>query len=127
MSELTISQARVRWYQGIDRYCWVVLVVAALGWMFDTMDQNLFNLVRAGRSRPMALGLFQSLSAVGNMLAAVVTLALAGLSWRWAYAVGAAPALLVLWIRSVVKEPDKWVEAKAHATAGREMGKIGAL
>src|SRR5205085_401199 len=47
MSELTIPQARLRWYQGIDRYCWVVLVVAALGWMFDTMDQNLFNLVRA--------------------------------------------------------------------------------
>src|SRR5205085_2075875 len=35
-----------RWYQGLDRYCWVVLVIAALGWMFDTMDQNLFNLVR---------------------------------------------------------------------------------
>jgi MFS family permease len=229
MPDLTADPTRLRWYQGIDRYCWVVLVVAALGWMFDTMDQNLFNLVRAqsikdllgarsadkalvsgvgqwvtsaflvgwsvggfifgmlgdrigrtgtmiitiliyaiftglsglvhswpwyaaarfmtglgvggewaagaaivaevwpARSRPMALGLLQSLSAVGNMLAAIVTLALAGLSWRWAYAVGAAPALLVLWIRSVVKEPQKWVDAKAHATVGREMGKIGAL
>src|SRR5688572_30193676 len=36
----------LKWYQGLDRYCWVVLVIAALGWLFDTMDQNLFNLVR---------------------------------------------------------------------------------
>src|SRR5687768_7946048 len=37
----------LRWWQGLDRYCWVVLTIAALGWLFDTMDQNLFNLVRA--------------------------------------------------------------------------------
>src|SRR5262245_53323471 len=37
----------LRWWQGLDRYCWVVLAIAALGWLFDTMDQNLFNLVRA--------------------------------------------------------------------------------
>ena len=36
------------WWQGLDRYCWIVLVIAALGWLFDTMDQNLFNLVRDG-------------------------------------------------------------------------------
>ena len=36
----------LKWYQGLERYCWVVLVISALGWLFDTMDQNLFNLVR---------------------------------------------------------------------------------
>ncbi len=36
----------VPWYRGLDTYCWIVLTVAALGWLFDTMDQNLFNLVR---------------------------------------------------------------------------------
>src|ERR1700759_2026192 len=36
----------LKWHQGLDRYCWVVLIIAALGWLFDTMDQNLFNLVR---------------------------------------------------------------------------------
>src|SRR5688572_5103239 len=40
------EKVRLRWYQGLDRYCWVVLIIAALGWLFDTMDQNLFNLVR---------------------------------------------------------------------------------
>ena len=34
------------WHRGLTRYHWFVLVVAALGWMFDTMDQQLFNLAR---------------------------------------------------------------------------------
>ncbi|MDB5351550.1 MAG: arabinose efflux permease family protein [Planctomycetota bacterium] len=34
------------WYRGLTRYHWFVLMVAALGWMFDTMDQQLFNLAR---------------------------------------------------------------------------------
>ena len=220
----------LRWYQGLDRYCWIVLIIAALGWLFDTMDQNLFNLVRTSsvkellgttgdparvkeiggwvtaaflvgwsvggfvfgiigdrigrtgtmiltiliyaiftglsglawnwesyavmrfltgvgvggewaagaaivaevfpeRSRPMALGALQALSAVGNMMAAVVTFGLAqwALSWRWAYAVGALPALLVLVIRRLVKEPEKWQHAKAEASLGKEMGNIGEL
>ncbi len=35
------------WYRELSRYHWLVLLVAALGWMFDTMDQQLFNLARA--------------------------------------------------------------------------------
>ena len=35
-----------RWYQGIDRYAWMVLIICALGWVFDCFDQQLFNLVR---------------------------------------------------------------------------------
>ena len=34
------------WHRGLTKYHWFVLVVAALGWMFDTMDQQLFNLAR---------------------------------------------------------------------------------
>jgi MFS family permease len=34
------------WYKELTRYHWFVLVVAALGWLFDTMDQQLFNLAR---------------------------------------------------------------------------------
>ncbi len=34
------------WYQLLTRYHWFVLIVAALGWLFDTMDQQLFNLAR---------------------------------------------------------------------------------
>ncbi len=34
------------WYRGLTRYHWFVLVIAALGWAFDTMDQQLFTLAR---------------------------------------------------------------------------------
>ncbi|HXX93171.1 MAG TPA: MFS transporter, partial [Planctomycetota bacterium] len=236
-----------RWYQGLNSYCWIVLIISALGWLFDTMDQNLFTLVRATsvqdllkskeerarltdpaqrkafeddanlkgsivtgvfllgwaaggfifgilgdrlgrtktmivtiliyavftggsglvhhwmlyafarfmtgigvggewaagaalvaetfpqRSRAMALGFLQALSAIGNVTAGFITWGIEGAgiqqvqSWRLVYFVGAIPALLVLWIRRSVKEPEQWIHAKEHATVGKELGKIGEL
>ena len=40
------TQADAPWHRGLTKYHWWVLVVASLGWMFDTMDQQLFNLAR---------------------------------------------------------------------------------
>ena len=219
----------LRWYQGVDRYAWIVLLVCALGWMFDCFDQSLFNLVRAPsvrdllmlehaaalangtmtdanigtlvkeqsgnlvsifligwaaggfvfgvlgdklgrtrtmiitiliyalftglnglaqnmtqyyicrflvalgvggefaagaslvaeawpqRSRPMALGMLQALSAVGNISAAFTTLAMQNMSWRYVYFIGALPALLLVFIRKNVHEPEQWHAAKAEA------------
>lgn len=34
------------WYKQLTRYHWFVLVVAALGWLFDCLDQQLFILAR---------------------------------------------------------------------------------
>ncbi|HVW02290.1 MAG TPA: hypothetical protein VHB77_18195, partial [Planctomycetaceae bacterium] len=34
------------WYKLLTRYHWFVLTVAALGWLFDTMDQQLFVLAK---------------------------------------------------------------------------------
>src|SRR6187401_3237377 len=34
------------WWRLLNRYHWFVLTVAALGWLFDTMDQQLFLLAR---------------------------------------------------------------------------------
>ena len=34
------------WWKELNRYHWFVLTVAALGWLFDTMDQQLFTLAR---------------------------------------------------------------------------------
>ncbi len=34
------------WYRAMNRYHWFVLAVAAMGWLFDTMDQQLFVLAR---------------------------------------------------------------------------------
>ena len=222
----------LRWYQGIPKYAWFVLGIAAMGWLFDCMDQNLFNLVAqksigdlikdrvpadqlqgavnawrgsitsifligwsvggfifgimgdklgrtrtmvitilvyaiftgliglaqspeqyalfrfltamgvggefaAGvalvaevfpnRSRPMALGLLQGLSAVGNMMAAMIVFFVGDFNWRVVFFIGALPALLVVWIRRTVKEPEKWQHAKeeADATGARkELGNI---
>lgn len=40
------SRATGPWWTELNRYHWFVLVVAALGWLFDTMDQQLFVLAR---------------------------------------------------------------------------------
>jgi MFS family permease len=40
------SPADGPWYSGMTRYHWFVLIVAALGWLFDCLDQQLFNLAR---------------------------------------------------------------------------------
>src|SRR5947209_3649627 len=34
------------WWRDLTRYHWFVLVVAALAWMADCMDQQLFNIAR---------------------------------------------------------------------------------
>src|SRR6266446_9759749 len=34
------------WWRELNRYHWFVLIVAALGWLFDTMDQQLFTIAR---------------------------------------------------------------------------------
>jgi hypothetical protein len=57
------------------------------------------------------------------MMAALITLALSGQGWRVAYFIGAVPALLVLWIRASVKEPEKWKQAQANAKEG-ELGNM---
>jgi MFS family permease len=237
MSETTKPSTvpRVPWYHGVPRYAWLVLLIASLGWLFDTMDQNLFNLVaqksirdllaggvpeahlqdavnswrgwitsvfllgwsvggflfgimgdRLGRtrtlvvtiliyalftglsglaksvhqymafrfltalgvggeyaagvalvaevfpnrSRPMALGTLQALSAIGNMMAAVIVFLVSDVHWRSVFFIGALPALLVVWIRRSVREPEKWEQARAEAAregARKELGKLGEL
>jgi MFS family permease len=225
----------LRWYQGISKYGWMVLLICALGWMFDCFDQQLFNLVRqpsvtdllrgsvspaeldatakliggyltavflvgwaaggflfgslgdkwgrtrtmmitiliyaiftglnglvtnieqyyfcrfmtalgvggefaAGaslvaevwpqRSRAMSLGLLQALSAVGNMAAGVTCMVLSQFhaEWRTVFFIGAVPALMVLWVRRTVHEPESWHQAKADAAAsGAAVGSIPAL
>src|SRR5678815_4133133 len=36
----------VPWWRLLNRYHWFVLIVAALGWLFDCLDQQLFTLSR---------------------------------------------------------------------------------
>ncbi|MEX0643515.1 MAG: MFS transporter [Pirellulales bacterium] len=210
------------WYTELNRYHWFVLAVAALGWLFDAMDQQLFVLARTpaltellgkdaditryggyattililgwatgglvfgmfgdrwgrartmmitiliysiftgmsglavswwdfacyrfltglgvggefaagvslvaevmpSRARPFALGLLQALSAVGNIIAAGISFLLPpqmefqGVEgWRLLFMVGILPSLLVIVIRSKLKEPEAWMRAKQAAVA----------
>lgn len=225
------------WYKELNSYHWFVLVVASLGWLFDTMDQQLFNLARrpaiiellgvrpgdpstsgmvaeyAGystmifmigwatggvlfgilgdrigrvktmimtilfysmftglsvlsrnvwdfsfyrlltglgvggqfavgvalvaetmpdRARPFALGWLQALSAIGNMMAAVIGITLGhleetgaiGSAWRSMFLVGTLPALLAIIVFRKLKEPDSWQRA-AHEN--KKLGSMGEL
>jgi MFS family permease len=233
---------KYRWTRDLNRYHWFVLIVAALGWLFDTMDQQLFNLARTpamrelltvdgklpepaavreasgqatsifligwatgglafgvlgdrigraktmlwtiliyslctglsafsvgvwdfafyrfltglgvggefavgvalvaevmpDRARPYALGLLQALSAVGNITAAFISMALGSLEraeyfedvylmgfpvnpWRIMFVIGTVPALLAIFIRRRLKEPERW----QSAIASGEKKKLG--
>jgi MFS family permease len=57
------------------------------------------------RARAHASGIFHSTSILGTGLAAVAGLAV-GAHWRYAYVLGVLPALLILWVRACVKEPE---------------------
>ncbi len=41
------------WWRGLTRYQWFVFTVASLGWLFDTMDQQLFTLARVAAVRDL--------------------------------------------------------------------------
>lgn len=41
------------WWRHLNRYHWFVLAVAALGWLFDCLDQQLFNIARVPAMREL--------------------------------------------------------------------------
>jgi MFS family permease len=80
-------------------------------------------------ARPMALGIMQAASAIGNMTAGFINLTVgASLGWRWVFAVGFFPALLVFVIRMFVREPERWEHARQEALVGRtQLGNIAEM
>jgi MFS family permease len=43
---IAAGESKYRWYRELNGYHWFVISVASMGWMFDTMAQQLFNLAR---------------------------------------------------------------------------------
>jgi MFS family permease len=217
------------WHREMTRYHWWVLIVASLGWLFDTMDQRIFVLARGpamnsllpagtpaadvtwysglataifmigwaiggfyfgilsdrwGRAKTMmltilmysgftglsalsqtwwdfmayrfltglgvggefaagvtlvaevmplsarayALGLLQTLSAVGNITGSAISFVILPIGWRYMFLVGVLPALMVVFVFRKLKEPEAWVAARAAAAAGeKKMGAMGDL
>jgi MFS family permease len=74
------------------------------------------------RARPHALGLLQALSAVGNVTAGSIAVLVGwletfkitpGSAWRWMFFIGSFPVLLCFFMQARLKEPEKWVKARA--------------
>jgi MFS family permease len=92
--------------------------------------------VMSDRARPFALGWLQALSAVGNMIAAVISMVLGqyersgaiGSAWRMMFLIGLVPALLAIPIFLRLKEPERWkAAAREEETAGAGRHKLGSL
>ena len=84
-------------------------------------------------ARPKALGMLQALSAVGNVTAGLCAMALSGVdpmvSWKYLFWIGSLPAFLCIFIMMRLKEPDKWIAAKATSKidSTKAMGSYGSL
>jgi MFS family permease len=67
------------------------------------------------RWRPWIAAVLQTGVNVGVLGAGLANFVLASAPPRWLFLVGVLPALLVLWIRQAVPEPQEWISAKAQA------------
>jgi MFS family permease len=94
--------------------------------------------VMPDRARPHALGWLQTLSAVGNISAALINIQLGIMEgegmlgtewkpWRIMFVIGALPALLAIVIRARLKEPERWQQAVAAGATPRKAGSLAEL
>ena len=89
------------------------------------------------RARPNALGLLQTLSAVGNVTAGLIAVVVGhlettsikpGSAWRYMFLIGALPAFLCVFIQWQLKEPEKWVKARQEGKkTGARFGSYASL
>src|SRR5687767_6176893 len=104
------------------------LVGLGVGGMFGAATTLVAESVPS-RFRAVALGSLQALSATGNILGSFITLGIqpgaqnvwGDLSgWRVLFFIGILPALLVVPIIFILREPEAWKKAKAEAAAGQK-------
>jgi MFS family permease len=69
--------------------------------------------------RAKAAGILQSAWAAGFLIAAVINLLMREQGWRSIFVVGVAPAVVALFVRLWVKEPERWVKTRERE---RELG-----
>lgn len=91
------------------------------------------------KARAPALGMLQSLSSLGNISAGLIGMGIGLLAarhllpfelqaWQVMFLFGAIPAFLCVFIIGRLKEPQKWVDAKADgAKRGIKFGSYGSL
>lgn len=72
------------------------------------------------RVRHITSSIFHASSVFGTLLAAAAGAFIvdnSSLGWRWGFAVGVLPAILTLWIRWKLREPEQWQRAKEAESA----------
>ncbi len=88
------------------------------------------------KSRAPALGMLQSLSAFGNIAAGLIGMGIGAVAvlpfglkpWQALFVIGALPAFLCVFVLAKLKEPEKWVRARAEgASRGIKFGSYGLL
>jgi MFS family permease len=90
-----------------------------------------------GGIRPLALGAMQTLSALGNICGSLLTQWIQPSNahffhdysgWRFVFFIGAAPAILVVPIALLLREPEPWKEAHRVAKRGHSSAqKVGSI
>ena len=71
------------------------------------------------RLRAKAGAILQSAAAFGFFFAALINLLVGVRSWRYVYIVGAVPAIFVLVIRLLIKEPESWIKVRDSRNQAR--------
>lgn len=88
------------------------------------------------RIRPLALGAMQTLSAIGNIVGSWLSGFIppaepdffhGRAGWRFIFFVGAAPAVLAVFIPWLLHEPIAWRQAKERAASGDRSLKVGSI
>jgi MFS family permease len=104
------------------------LVGLGVGGMFGAATTLVAESV-PGRVRAVALGLLQALSALGNIMGSLLTTviqpgkadAVGGFAgWRVIFFVGILPALLIVPIVLVLREPERWKEMRRRSREGSD-------
>jgi MFS family permease len=91
--------------------------------------------VMSDRARPHALGWLQALSAVGNIMAAMIGMGMGameqsgavGSAWRAMFLVGLLPSILVVPIFLKLKEPERWKAAARKEDESAGAKKLGSV
>lgn len=110
----------------LDFVAYRFLVGLGVGGMFGAATTLVAESV-PGQFRSLALGSLQALSATGNIIGSLISLQIQPGSmnqtfntegWRVLFFVGILPALLVVPIIFILREPEAWKQAKAAAGQG---------
>ena len=119
--------AQAWWHMAILRF-FVAMGVGGEWAVASAMVAEVF----PSRARAWSLGIFHASSVLGTYMAVfagafiVGNPALGDNGWRIGFAIGALPALLTLWIRWKLREPDKWVQAReiAKQDSSKKTGRL---